>query len=121
MPPAELEVEVDGARVGAVEYAARVGPYYVVTSDNPGSVVRSHEQNELKRAELTARLVELGLAVVATRARDGRGRFPDEVGRVIEDRSLALGLARRYDQLALYAVDGAAVSVLEAATGRALH
>ena len=121
VPPTELEVEVDGARVGAVEYAARVGPYYVVTSDNPGSVVRSHEQNELKRAELTARLVELGLAVVATRARDGRGRFPDEVGRVIEDRSLALGLARRYDQLALYVVDGAAVSVLDAATGRALH
>ncbi len=118
VPPAQLEVAADGGHLDAVAYAARGGPYYVVTSDNPGSVVRSPERNEVDRAELAALLVSRGAEAVATRARDATGRFPDEVGWVVTERALALGLARRYAQLALYRVDATGVSVLEASSGR---
>ncbi len=117
VPPTELVVISSEGEFDARVYADSVGPFFVVTSDNPGSVVRSRALNEADRADFAARLVGFGIAVTLTRARDPRGMHPDEVGYVVADRSLALGFARRYSQLAIYEVTETGVAVLDARDG----
>ena len=116
VPATELVVTSGEGEFDARDYAATVGPFYVVTSDNPGSVVRSDAANEADRADFAARLTGFGLTETRTRARDPRGVHPDEIGFVIPERSLALGFARRYGQLALYEVTET-VAVLDARDG----
>ncbi len=117
VPPTELEVEVEGTVVSAHDYAVRVGRFYVVSSDNPDSVVRDDARNAADRADLAARLSVRGVMVAPTRARDSRGVHPIEVGVALTDRDLAVALARRYDQMALYEVSVERVMVIDAWTG----
>lgn len=117
VPPAELWVLEDGRLVDARAHAARTGDFYALTSDNPRSVVASDADNAARRADLAAILARLGVAAVATRSRDGAAAFPDEVGVGVASRPLALALARRYDQHALYAVGAGAVQVIDADRG----
>ena len=117
VPPCELLVETAEGRLDAVAYAARFGPFFVVTSDNPGSVARGDANNAADRADCSARLAARGLRAVSTRAVDPTGVHPEESGFVVADRDLALGLARRYGQLAIYEVTAEGVAVLDARNG----
>ncbi len=118
VPPAQLLVEVDGTAIEAREYAGRAGTLYALTSDNARSRVVTDEENAAARADLVATLARLGVApLAATRARDAKGRFPDECGVALSSRALALALARRYDQHAIYEVTANAIRVIDADTG----
>ena len=117
IPPTELEIEVEGTVLLARDYAARVGRFYVVSSDNPGSVVRDEARNAADRADLATRLAERGVVATATRARDSLGVHPIEVGVAVTDQELAAAVARRYDQLAFYEVTPERVAVIDAWTG----
>ena len=117
VPPTELVVETGEDAIDAVAYAARFGPFFVVTSDNPGSTARGDAENAADRADCAARLVARGLRAVSTRALDPTGVHPEESGFVVADRDLALGLARRYGQLAIYEVTAEGVAVLDARNG----
>jgi len=117
VPPTELVVISGEGEFDASTYASTVGSFFVVTSDNPGSVVRSDALNEADRADFAARLAGFGHDVTTTRARDPRGLHPNEVGYVVTDRSLALGFARRYGQLAIYEVTESGVAVLDVRDG----
>ncbi|MGC8499491.1 MAG: DUF3293 domain-containing protein [Acidimicrobiales bacterium] len=117
VPPAQLWVEVDGQLVDARAHAARAGAFYALTSDNPRSQIAPEPENAAGRADLAATLARLGVAWVTTRSRDGAGAFPDEVGVGVASRPLALALARRYDQHALYGVHATAIEVIDADRG----
>ncbi len=117
VPPAELWVEVDGQLVDARAHATRAGDFYALTSDNPRSQLASDADNAARRADLAAVLARLGVPFVATRSRDGAAAFPDEVGVGVTSRPLALALARRYDQHALYVVGAVAIDVVDADRG----
>ncbi len=117
VPPAELWVQVDGHLVDARAYARGAGDFYALTSDNPRSQPASDAENVARRVDLAATLARLGVAPVATRSRDGAATLPDEVGVGVASRPLALALARRYDQHALYAVHAAAIEVVDADRG----
>ena len=117
VPPCELVVETEDGSVDAVTYATWRGPFYVVTSDNPGSIARGDADNAADRADCAARLVARGLRAVSTRALDPSGVHPEELGFVVADRDLALGFARRYGQLAIYEVTAEGVAVLDARNG----
>ena len=117
VPPSELSIELDGVLLGARDYAARAGRCYVVTSDNPGSTVRDEAANAADRDDLARCLAAVGATAAPTIARDPRGVYPDEVGVAVADRDLALGLARRFGQLAIYEVTSSRVAVLDARDG----
>jgi hypothetical protein len=112
-PPTELLVEVDARWLGATEVAAERGSFFVVTSDNPYSVVREDAANDESRLELVELLARRGVPTRATLARDPAGRWPDEQGVALFDvsPSFAAHLARAFDQFAFYEVTSAGVVV----------
>ena len=118
-PPTVLEVDLGGRVVGALEAAAVLGPYVVVTPDNPLSVATPPDENARRRAEMAAALAALGLSARPTRATDPSGRWPSEEGFALVgmDREDAAALARAWGQYAFYEVSGEGVAVRDALTG----
>ena len=121
MPPTELYVEVDSRLVPATEAAARLGPFFVVTADNPFSRDLG-DGNDARRADLAAVLAARGLAGHATLARDAAARWPDEQGVALSGvgDGFARRLAHAFDQFAFYEVTPERVAVRDAATGAEL-
>ncbi|MFI5035998.1 MAG: DUF3293 domain-containing protein [Acidimicrobiales bacterium] len=122
VPPTELVVEAGARLVDACSLAAEVGPFFVVTSDNPYSTRLDADENDARREELVALLARRGVVTRATLARDPTGRWPDEAGVALigVGPELAGPLAGVFDQFAYYEVTATGVAVRDARTGRAL-
>ncbi|HEY5112465.1 MAG TPA: DUF3293 domain-containing protein [Acidimicrobiales bacterium] len=122
-PPTRLEVEVEPATWRDASAAASLlGPFFVVTSDNPYSLKLSAEENEIRRRALRALLERRGIGYVEVLSRDALGRWPDEAGVGLRDvsREEARALARAWDQYAIYEVDVDAVTVRDAYSDQVL-
>jgi hypothetical protein len=115
VPPTELRVDLSSSRrVEATEVARELGPYWVVTADNPFSQRLSVEQNERRRDELAEVLKVHELTYRSTSAHDPSRRWPDERGYAVFGTSEAFvrTLARSFDQFAFYFVDDVEVRVV---------
>ena len=122
-PPTELYVENRaGALAPALGLVAELGPYRVVTSDNPGSRRQDEATNSCRRDELKALLASRGVECRRSVARDPTGRWPDEEGIALIGRPVefARALARAFDQFAFYEVTAGGVNVLDAERGDVL-
>lgn len=122
-PPTELLVKGDTNEwESASAVATQLGPFFVVTADNPYSRQLEDWQNEERRNELLDVLVQRGVRVRASLARDPSGRWPDEVGFALLEQSeqFARALARAFDQFALYDVTEEGVVVRGCADGEVL-
>ncbi len=122
VPPTVLEVDLAGRYVGALEAASVLGPYVVVTPDNPRSVPTPPEVNARRRAEMAGSLAGLGLVAHPTRASDPTGAWPSEEGFALSGLGPreATALSRAWGQYAYYEVTGEGVAVRDAATGARL-
>ena len=123
VPPTDLVVKVStGEWVGALEAARELGPFTVVTSDNPFSEERDAIGNDRRRDELLAVLQRRGVRLRHTRGGEPGGGWPDEEGFALLDQSLefARQVARVWDQFAIYDVSEEAVLVRSVATGEIL-
>jgi acetyl esterase/lipase len=120
VPPTELLVEVAGEWLDALA-VDRDGPFFVVTSDNPYSVVGDDEANDARRRELVGLLAARGVAAARSRARDTTGRWPDEWGFALfgVDVDFARALAATFEQFAFFEV-GERVVVRDSRDSRAL-
>jgi acetyl esterase/lipase len=122
-PPTELLVELSPAGwTSAREAAARLGAFFVVTSDNPFSQPVGASRNERRRRELCELLEARGVRAVRSIARDPAGRWPDEEGFAVFDQTteFARVLATAFDQFAYYDVSGDGVSVRKSADASVL-
>jgi hypothetical protein len=122
-PPTELLVEVSkGEWVSAVDAATDLGPFTVVTGDNPFSQHRDNDANEERRGELRSVLHDHDVAVRPTIARDPTGEWPDEEGFALFEQSpdFAKALAKAFEQFAFYDVTENSVLVRGCADGEAL-
>lgn len=110
-PPTELLIELDGQWIDALAAVGELGPFMVVTSDNPYS--RKVQDNEERREELTAVLQAHGVETRASIAHDSTDQWPDELGFALLNCELefARALARAFDQFAFYAVSDDGVRV----------
>jgi acetyl esterase/lipase len=118
VPPTGLSVQVDDRWLEAREAASRLGPLFVVTSDNPFSEMQSEQVNHLRRDELRQTLRRRKVDFVESVARDARGEWRDEVGVALRDtsRDEARALARAWSQFAYYEVTPDAVIVRDASS-----
>ena len=118
VPPTELLVEVDGDWRDARDVAAALGPFSVVTPDNPFSQHLDEADNAERRREMAELLSARGITWRAARASDLGGRWAEH-GFALTGASatLAGALARLFDQFAYYEVTGAAVVVRDARDG----
>ena len=108
-----LLIEVSsGQWVRALDAVATLGPFSVVTADNPYSQLRSDEQNDERRQDLLGVLGRHGVRVRSSVAR-ASGEWPDEVGFALVDQSaeFARSLARSFDQFAYFEVTSEALLV----------
>jgi acetyl esterase/lipase len=124
VPPTELVVKVStGEWVGAREAARELGPFTVLTSDNPFSNALSAEENAQRRGELHADLRRRGVRVRHAIGRDPMGAWPVEEGFALLDQSIefARDLARAWDQFAIYDVSEDHVLVRSVDTGEVLR
>lgn len=120
VPPTELEVKVSsGEWVNALDGARELGPFFVVTSDNPFSQLLSEEENEWRRKFLQQELQRRGVRFRHSRSRDGAGEWPTEYGFALLDVEVdfALHLGGAWEQFALYEVDEEAIRVRRVETG----
>ena len=108
----QLDVELDGEWRGARDAAARLGGFFVVTADNPGSTLLAEEVNAARRALLDETLARRGVARRRTRVA-GLDGWPEETGFALWGRTaeFARSLAAAFDQAAFYRVDGDGVYV----------
>jgi acetyl esterase/lipase len=123
VPPTELIVEVpSGEWMSATQAARELGPFVVLTSDNPFSNVTHAETNESRRTELHADLVRRGVRFHNALGRDPSGAWPGEAGYALVDQSVdfARQLARTWDQFAIYDVSVDTVLVRSVGTGEVL-
>ena len=123
VPPTNLRVEVTkGQWLEARAAAAQLGPYAVVTSDNPGSQRLSNEENAARRRQLADFVARRGAVAPETRASDPSGVWPEERGLALAGplRSGARGLARQFGQFAYYDVERDGVIVRRVADNDAL-
>ena len=111
-----------GEWVDAVLAANELGPFTVLTSDNPFSQLLDDQENARRREELFAQLRHHELNVHETRGRDPAGQWPDEVGFALVggDLDLARTIARTWNQFCVYGVDQHQVRVHSVATGEIL-
>jgi acetyl esterase/lipase len=122
-PPTELLVEISSDEwVSAREAVPDLGPFSVVTGDNPFSVPLDDEANRLRRDELRGILQHHGVRVLPSIARDPSGEWPDEQGFALLGQSdeFVRALARAFEQFAYYDVLEDAVLVRGCADGEAL-
>ena len=122
-PPTELLVKGDANEwEPASEVATQLGPFYVVSADNPFSRQLEDWQNEERRRELLDVLQRKGVRVRASIARDPSGRWPDEEGFAMLEQSaqFARAVAKAFDQFALYDVTERGVVVRGCADGEVL-
>jgi dienelactone hydrolase len=123
VPPTELVVKVStGEWVGAREAARELGPFTVLTSDNPFSNELHADVNAERRNELFADLQRRGVRLRHTIGRDPMGAWPVEEGFALLDQSVdfARELARAWDQFAIYDVTEDHVLVRSVDTGEVL-
>jgi len=123
VPPTELEVKVtSGEWVNAREAARELGPFTVLTSDNPFSNALHADENARRRAELLADLQRRGVRLRDAVGRDPMGEWPVEEGFALLDQSVdfARELARAWDQFAIYDVSEDRVLVRSVDTGEVL-
>jgi hypothetical protein len=123
VPPTELVVKVsDDGWVSAQEAARELGPFTVLTSDNPFSNELRAEENAERRSELFADLQRRGVRVRHSIGRDPTGEWPVEEGFALLDQSVefARELARGWDQFAIYDVTEEMVLVRSVDTGEVL-
>ncbi len=114
VPPTSLSVALSSSRrAEATQVARELGPYYVVSADNPYSQQRSDEDNASRYAELEALLVTHGVTHRPSVASDPTGTWPDERGFAVFGvlGEFARSLAKAFDQFAFYFVDDVAVRV----------
>jgi len=122
-PPTELLVEVSTDEwVSALEAVPDLGPFSVVTGDNPFSLPLDDEANELRRDELLGIIKHHDVSVRRTIARDPSGGWPDEQGFALLGQSgeFARALARAFEQFAYYDVLEDAVLVRGCDDGEAV-
>ena len=122
-PPTELRVRVaTGEWASAVEAARQIGPYCVVTADNPNSRVLDDADNRARREEMTALVHQHGVRALPTIARDPAGAWPDEEGIALIDQTpeFAQVLAACFEQNAFYEVTEESVRVRSARSGLVL-
>jgi hypothetical protein len=123
VPPTELVVKVsNGEWVAAQEAARELGPFTVLTSDNPFSAALGADENAERRSELFADLQRRGVRLHHTMGRDPTGAWPVEEGFALLDQSVefARELARAWDQFAIYDVSEDGVLVRSVGTGELL-
>jgi hypothetical protein len=122
-PPTQLLVEVSNGRwVPATDAAHELGPFSVVTGDNPFSRPQEDAANATRRHELLGLVADHDVDVRATIARDPTGQWPDEQGVALIGRGhdFAQALARAFEQFAFYDVTEEAVVVRSCVDGEAL-
>jgi hypothetical protein len=122
-PPTQLLVEVsNGEWVSAVDAANDLGPFSVVTGDNPFSQHADDDANAQRRGELRGLLNDHDVTVRPTIARDPTGVWPDEEGFALLEKTsdFAKALARAFGQFAYYDVNEDEVMVRGCADGEAL-
>jgi acetyl esterase/lipase len=122
-PPTELLVEISTDEwVSALEAVPDLGPFSVVTGDNPFSLPLDDEANELRRDELLGIIKHHDVSVRRTIARDPSGGWPDEQGFALLGQSgeFARALARAFEQFAYYDVLEDAVLVRGCDDGEAV-
>jgi acetyl esterase/lipase len=122
VPPTRLLVAVDDQWLDAKEAASIVGPFFVVTSDNPFSRELSSEENDVRRVALRSFLHRRGVDYFETLGCDPQGRWPDEAGVALRDlsREDVRSLTRAWDQFAFYEVSEDSVLVRDATSDVAL-
>jgi len=123
VPPTELVVQVTrGEWVNARDAARELGPFTVLTSDNPFSNVVSADENAERRAELLAELQRRGVQHRHAIGRDPMGAWPGEEGFALFGQSIefARELGRAWDQFAIYDVTEDRVLVRSVETGEIL-
>ena len=110
-PPTELLVEVNGDWISALDAERALGPFAIVTSDNPYS--SEAPDTEERREEFSSVLATHGVERRKAIARDPAGRWPDEHGYALfgVEKEFARALARAFDQFAFYAVSDEGVCV----------
>ncbi len=115
VPPTTLEVLSEGSWSDASALATRIGPYVVVTSDNPYSQPLGDDVNARRRSELRSQLVAKGADFFESRARDPRGVWPEERGCAVvgQTRESIRALALAWGQFAYYDVREGGVLVRE--------
>jgi acetyl esterase/lipase len=119
VPPTRLLVDVgENEWLDATDAALAMGPFFVVSSDNPFSRQLSSEENEVRRVALRAFLEGRGVDYHESLGRDAEGRWPDEAGVALRglSREDVGSLTRSWDQFAFYEVTGDSVVVRDAAT-----
>jgi acetyl esterase/lipase len=124
VPPTELVVKVsDDQWLSAQEAARELGPFTVLTSDNPFSAALGTDENAERRGELFADLQRRGVRLRPTIGRDPTGAWPVEEGFALLDQSVefARELARTWDQFAIYDVTESTVLVRSVDTGEVLN
>jgi acetyl esterase/lipase len=116
VPPTQLRVELDGQWMDAIDAAATLGSFFVVTSDNPYSTLLDDAANEARRVELRRFLRRRGIAFWETTGRDMTSRWPSEQGVALSGltREDVRALARAWDQFAYYEVHVESVTVRDA-------
>ena len=123
VPPTELTVRLEsGEWVDAKLAATELGPFTVLTSDNPYSQLLDERENARRRDELLAQLRARELVVRDSKGRNLAGEWPVEEGFALVggDVALARTIARAWDQFAVYEVDEHRVRVHSVATGEVL-
>jgi acetyl esterase/lipase len=123
VPPTELVVKVStGEWVGAREAARELGPFMVLTSDNPFSNELHADENAQRRHELFADLQRRGVRLRHTIGRDPMGVWPVEEGFAMLNQSVefARELGRAWNQFAIYDVTEEHVLVRSVDTGEVL-
>jgi hypothetical protein len=111
-----------GEWIAAREAARELGPFTVLTSDNPFSNALEPTVNALRRTELRDDLLRRGVQLRPTIGRDPLGAWPAEEGFALFEQSVdfARTLARAWDQFAIYDVTEEHVLVRSVDTGEIL-
>ncbi len=123
VPPTELVVKVtNGEWLGARDAARELGPFTVLTSDNPFSNALRAEVNAERRRALHDELRRRGVRLHHSMGRDPTGAWPAEEGFALLEQSVefARDLARTWDQFAIYDVTEDRVVVRSVDTGEVL-
>ena len=122
VPPSELVVQVEGEWVNARDAARALGPFSVVTSDNPFSNALRADENAERRDELLSDLQRRAVRLRNAISRDPSGAWPGEKGFALFDQSIefARELGKEWGQFAIYDVSEGQVDVRSVETGEIL-